>query len=222
MNRETARNATQTSSIGNSNQWWRWRRQQGRQTHSREKHKAKARNGSEANWQKKPSRRKEKHVSEKIQEKKQNMPTERTNKEDKRNHRRRTRPKTKTHRMGRYRANRIQSTQKMGMPIWRLSTWNRWRTINILSQEQKKPWTQPSETQTTTCPYCRNTYSATDKLLMRLELLPHQGTRNVENAQISRLKTPQRQDGAMHFSKWKETWQSSACSASDFPASTNQ
>ena len=34
--------------------------------------------------------------------------------------------------------------------------------------------------QTTTCPYCSKTYSATDELLMRLELLTHQGTRNME------------------------------------------
>ena len=34
--------------------------------------------------------------------------------------------------------------------------------------------------QETTCPYFSKTYSARGKLLMRLELSPHQGNRNTE------------------------------------------
>ena len=51
---------------------------------------------------------------------------------------------------------------------------------------------------------------------MRLELLPQKGTRNAENARRSRLKTLQRKAGSIHFSKWKDTCQSSACKAGNF------
>ena len=131
------------------------------------------------------------------------MPTKPTNREDKRNQRRRKRPKTKTRRMGRYRTNRIQHANKK----WECRFGDCQRemdsekaTFNHRNGQRPENNLERNK-QTTTCPYCSKTYSATDKLLMHLKLLPQKGTRNMENARSSRLKTPRRKDESRHFSK---------------------
>ena len=67
-----------------------------------------------------------------------NKPTKTTNRKGKRNHRRRrTRPKTKTHRMGRYRTNGIQSTNRK----WDADL----RTVNITWAQEKQHSTKETD-----------------------------------------------------------------------------
>ena len=88
-------------------------------------------------------------------------------------------PRTKTHCMGRHRTNRIQSTNAKWACRFEDCRYEMDRELlTFYHRNRQRPERNLGEQPETTSPYCRKTYIAQDKLLMHIELLPHQGTRN--------------------------------------------